>query len=205
MRLFSAIAIAAAALAALFWPDAARAAPEEQADAAAATAVDWPQFRFDDAHTGLNPLELTLGVQNVPGMTLKWQAQLGTLVDYSSPAVVDGIAYIGSSDGRLWAYPANGCGLALCKRPLWRSTSLAQIIGSPTVVGGIVYVGSQTSRFSNDGRLNAFAAQGCGTATCPPLWQGLAGTQSILQSSPAVAGGVVFVGAFDGRLYAFPA
>ena len=76
---------------------------------------------------------------------------------------------------------------------------------SPTVVDGIVYIGSQTSSRSNDGRLNAFAAAGCGQPTCAPLWQGVAGSQSILESSPAVAGGVVYVGAFDGRLYAFGA
>ena len=71
-------------------------------------------------------------------MAVQWQAQLGALVDYSSPAVVGGVAYIGSTDGRLWAYPADGCGQSLCTHPLWRSVSLAQIIDSPTVAGGIV-------------------------------------------------------------------
>src|SRR5206468_700980 len=73
------------------------------------------------------------------------------------------------------------------------------------VANGIVYVGSQTSFNNNDGKLNAFSAAGCGQAVCAPLWQGLAGPQSILESSPAVSGGTVFVGAFDGKLYAFAA
>ena len=68
-----------------------------------------------------------------------------------------------------------------------------------------MYVGSQTSFSNNDGKLNAFTAAGCGQTVCAPLWQGLAGPQSILDSSPAVANGVVFVGAFDGKLYAFDA
>lgn len=167
--------------------------------------VNWPQFRFDNNRTGFNRFETVLNRQNVPRLELSWQAQLGQLVDFSSPAVVDGVVYIGSTDGVLWAYPASGCGQDLCTTPLWRSTDLAQIRDSPTVKNGVVYVGSQTSFFSNDGKLNAFDAGGCGQDVCAPLWQGLAGRESILESSPAVAGGTVFVGAFDGKLYAFNA
>jgi outer membrane protein assembly factor BamB len=168
-------------------------------------AVNWTQFRFDDGHTGFNPFEHVLTRQNVPTLRLAWQAQLGQLVDFSSPAVVDGVAYIGSSDGRLWAYPADGCGQSLCTVPLWSSVGLGQIIDSPTVSNGIVYVGSQTSNNSNNGKLDAFSASGCGRQVCKPLWQGVAGPDSILMSSPTVANGSVFVGAFDGRLYAFNA
>ena len=172
---------------------------------AGAVTIDWPQFRFDNNHTGFNPFETVLNRTNVPTLRLAWQAQLGKLVDFSSPAVVGGIVYIGSSDGVLWAYPASGCGQSLCTTPLWKSTSLAQIIDSPTVSNGIVYVGSQTNFNSNDGKLNAFSASGCGQSVCAPLWQGLAGPQSILESSPAVSNGLVFVGSFDGKLYAFNA
>jgi outer membrane protein assembly factor BamB len=167
--------------------------------------TDWTQFRFDGGRTGFQPFENALTPSNVPMLQLSWQAQLGALVDYSSPAVVKGIAYIGSSDGRLWAFPASGCGQSICTTPVWRSTSLGQIIDSPTVVNGVLYVGSQTSASSNAGKLDVFAASGCGQATCAPLWQGAAGTQSILQSSPAVVGGRVYVGGFDGKLYVFNA
>jgi outer membrane protein assembly factor BamB len=172
---------------------------------APAADVNWPQFRFDQAHTGLNPLETTINRQNVSTLQLDWQAQLGAIVDFSSASVVDGVVYIASSDGRLWAYPADGCGSSFCATPLWSTTSLAQIIDSPTVVNGVVYVGSQTSPTSNDGKLNAFSAAGCGSSVCSPLWQGLAGTQSILESSPAVSHGFVYVGSFDHRLYVFDA
>ncbi len=172
---------------------------------AGATDIDWPQFRFDDAHSGLNPFETTLDASNVPRLQQLFAAQLTTLVDFSSPAVVNGVAYIGSDDGHLWAYPADGCGRSLCTQPLWVSTPLAQIIDAPTVANGIVYVGSQTSLTSAAGRLNAFAAAGCGQSTCAPLWQGIVGSQSVLQSSPTVAGDVVYVGSYDGMLYAFSA
>jgi outer membrane protein assembly factor BamB len=166
---------------------------------------DWTQFRFDNYRSGVQPFENILNTANVPMLQLAWQAQLGQLVDYSSPAVVNGVVYIGSSDGRLWAYPAAGCGQAICTTPLWASTSLAQIVDSPTVANGRVYVGSQTSFNSNDGKLDVFDAEGCGNPVCPPLWQGDAGPESILQSSPAVVGGRVYVGSYDGRLYVFDA
>jgi outer membrane protein assembly factor BamB len=173
--------------------------------AAFAVRTDWTQFRFDQNHTGVQPFENVLNASNVPMLQLAWQAQLGALVDYSSPAVVNGVAYIGSSDGRLWAFAAKGCGQPICTAPLWSSTSLGQIIDAPTVVNGRVYVGSQTSISSNAGKLNVFRANGCGQSVCPPIWQGVAGQQAILQSSPAVVGGRVYVGSYDGRLYVFNA
>lgn len=173
--------------------------------AASAAPIDWPQFRFDESHTGYNPFEHRLDASNVPTLRLAWAAQLGRLVFASSPTVAGGMVFLGSMDGTLWAYPAKGCGNELCTVPLWHSTGLAQIVDSATVQDGVVYVGSQTSFDDNDGRLSAFAAEGCGKSACPPLWQGRTGKDSILQSSPAVAGGRVYVGAYDGRLYAFDA
>lgn len=170
-----------------------------------AKTIDWPQFRFDNNHTGLNPYETVLNRGNVPKLRLLWQAQLGSLVDFSSPAVVNGVVYLGSSDGRIWAYPATGCGQMLCTQPLWSSISMGQIIDSPTVARGFVYIGSQTSPSSNDGKLDVFSAMGCGQSVCAPLWQGMAGSESILESSPVVANGRVFVGAFDRKLYVFNA
>ncbi len=167
--------------------------------------INWPQYRFDDNHTGFNPHEKILNKSNAPQLQLSWQGQLGKLVDYSSPAVVNGVAYLASSDGVLWAYSANGCGQSLCSSPVWQSTQIAQMIDSPTVAGGFVYVGSQTSFSSNDGKLDVFSATGCGQSVCPPLWQGIAGTDAILESSPAVAHGLVYVGAYDGKVYAFKA
>ena len=66
------------------------------------------------------------------------------------------------------------------------------------MANGVVYVGSFW-----DGKLNAFPAAGCGTRTCQPLWKGNAGT--FVESSPAVAGGRVFIGSGDAELKVFDA
>ena len=122
---------------------------------------------------------------------------------YDSPAVADGIVYVGtaSPQGALYAFPAAGCGTQYCTTPLWKSTPLSIIESSPTVANGVVYVGS-------DEGIYAFDAQGCGAAVCEPLWIGR--TEGMIDNSPAVADGVVYVGAGTslqggGRLYAFAA
>src|SRR6266516_1373430 len=56
-------------------------------------AVAWPQFHFNPAHTGFNPLETTISRQNVRNLALSWQAQLGNIVISSSPAVVGDVVY----------------------------------------------------------------------------------------------------------------
>ncbi|HEY3778805.1 MAG TPA: PQQ-binding-like beta-propeller repeat protein [Rhizomicrobium sp.] len=177
--------------------------------AARSADIDWPHFRFDKNHTGYQPFETTLSKDNIASAELLWEDDLDTggesFVYFSSPAVVNGVVYIGTDDGYLFAYSADGCGGGICETPLWKSTYIPQVIDSPAVANGIVYVGSQTNYFSAAGKLDAFAADGCGQSVCAPLWQGDAGPDSIIESSPAVWKGLVFVGAYDGKLYAFNA
>lgn len=172
--------------------------------ASSAGATDWTHFRYDQRHTGFQPHEHKIGADNAKFLHFSWQADLGgELIDFSSPAVAGGLVYIGTDQGVLVAYPAKGCGSDFCTEPAWQSVGLAQIVDSPTVANGVVYVGSQTNSQSNDGKLNAFAAQGCGLAHCAPLWQGDAGSESILASSPVVWNGLVFVGTYGAKLFAF--
>src|SRR5262249_2724110 len=67
-----------------------------------AFAADWPQFHSDVAHTGVNPSETSLSSANVAGLTETWSASIGPGGE-SSPAVVDGVAYVGSDDGAVYA------------------------------------------------------------------------------------------------------
>jgi outer membrane protein assembly factor BamB len=130
-----------------------------------------------------------------------WSGQMSSdFSSESSPAVANGLVYVGSNDGRLYVFDANGCGAALCQ-PLWTGMMSAGAgASSPLVEGGVVYLGT-----SND-RLFAFSASGCGSSTCSPLWAG-AGSGGNGFTAPAYANGVVYVTSLDsgGKLFAFPA
>jgi outer membrane protein assembly factor BamB len=130
-----------------------------------------------------------------------WKAILMGGGIYNSPAVVNGVVYVGTSstEGALYALDAAGCGTPFCV-PLWQSTPLNVIDSSPTVANGVVYVGSG---MVNPPGVYAFASQGCGTAVCPPLWRGE--TEDLVDNSPAVWNGIVYVGDTAGKLYAFDA
>lgn len=109
----------------------------------------------------------------------------------SSPAVVGGTVYVGSSDGHLYALDAATGALR------WKQRTGDVVHASPAVADGFVVVGSW------DGRLYAFDA-----TTGAPRWQFQAGVDPLManqqgfQSSPAIADGVVYVGCRDAHLYA---
>src|SRR5258708_2422585 len=119
-------------------------------------------------------------------VTFACEAILGDLVDFSSPRVVNGVVYVGSFDGKLYAFNANGCAPQTSCQPLWTGATGNDITPSPAVANGVVYIGSA------DHRLYAFPAKGCGNSSCAPLWTGKIGG-AILQSSPLVADAFVFV------------
>ena len=163
--------------------------------------AEWSQFRGGPAKQGsTTPSEIT--VANVPTLAPAWSAD----IDYAgtSPAVVDGIVYIGAGEvapPALFAFPAL-CAPFDCQ-PLWRAPLAAGTISSPAVAGGVVYIADYS------GTLYAFdatGAQGCSgvPTTCAPLWTASA-AGIISSSSPVVSGGRVFVGSEDDRLYAFDA
>ena len=66
---------------------------------------------------------------------------MGDIADNSSPAIANGVAYIGSFDGRLYAFDANGCGQDECQ-PLWSGATENDIQSSPAVMNNTVYISS---------------------------------------------------------------
>jgi hypothetical protein len=170
--------------------------------------TDWSQFHFDAAHSGFNPYENVIGPSNVSGLKTAWTAAPGIGSVGTSPAVAGGVVYVGSaSTFKLYAFSAagtTGCsGTPKTCQPLWTAATGGIALSSPTVAGWVVYFPSA------DGHFYAFSAAGTtgcsGTPkTCQPLWT--AAIASIGQgfSSPAVAGGVVYVNAAT-TLYAFSA
>ena len=101
----------------------------------------------------------------------------------SSPAVVNGVVYVGSEDNNLYTINAT-TGTFVWSYPIEN-----RVISSPAVVNGVVDVGS------NDNNLYTINA-----TTGAKLWNYTTG--SVVDSSPAVANGVVYVGSYDGNVYA---
>jgi outer membrane protein assembly factor BamB len=177
---------------------------------------DWPMFRFGPAHTGFTP-DTSISKDAVQGsMVLNWTGPTGsTSSSYgiiSSPAVANGVVYVGSFDNKLYAFDAAGntncSGSPNSCNPLWTATTGGLVGSSPAVVNGVVYVGS------DDHKLYAFDAAGntnCSGSpkTCQPLWTATLSDREDL-SSPTVANGIVYIGSGTSifgtnNLYAFDA
>ena len=101
-----------------------------------------------------------------------WTATTGDEI-FSSPAVSRGVVYVGSFDGKLYAFDAAGStncsGTPKTCFPQWTAPTGGGVFASPAVANGVVYVGSF------DDKLYAFSAAGTtgcsGTPkVCAPLW-----------------------------------
>src|SRR5712692_2159658 len=79
-----------------------------------AAQTDWTMFHLNSQHTGFNRFENTINRRNVKFLTRKWVGIAGDIVDFSSPAVVGGFVYLGSTDGNLYVFNADGCGGEVC-------------------------------------------------------------------------------------------
>jgi outer membrane protein assembly factor BamB len=167
---------------------------------ALAASGDWPQFQGGPAHLGYDAQEGILSPSNVANLGVAWTGASG--VPVFSPVVADGVVYVASGGGTLYAF-AVGCasGGGTCT-PLWTAAAGRAISSSPAVANGVVYVASR--EYDDNGTLYAFAV-GCasGGGTCTPLWTGSA--VWAMDTSPTVADGVVYVGDSAGKLYAFDA
>ncbi len=121
-----------------------------------------------------------------------WTARLG---GYTSPAAVaSGQVFVGGE--KLYAVAAKS-GAVIWSSPIGEMGSGAS---APAVAGRVVFIGSET------GRVFAFAAAGCGAATCAPLWSAQLASPTrgaATVYAPAVADGMVFATIYPGTLFAF--
>jgi outer membrane protein assembly factor BamB len=147
--------------------------------------TNWTEFGFTSKNKRSNPYENALNPSTVGSIDLDWSFTTGAAVE-SSPAVANGVVYVGSYDGNVYALNAT------TGAKLWSFTTADYVLSSPAVANGVVYVGSDDS---NVYALNA--------STGAKLWSFTTGSGVL--SSPAVANGVVYVGSYDGNVYALNA
>jgi outer membrane protein assembly factor BamB/serine/threonine protein kinase len=139
-------------------------------------------FGFNAQHTRFNPFEEILSPEHITTVRA-WTAYTGGAIGFSSAVVANGVVYIGSHDGKLYALNA------ISGKRMWVAATHGSIDSSPALANGLVYIGS------GDHKLYAFDAQ-----TGKMQWSFATGGP--IDSSPMLAYGVLYVGSRDGKLYA---
>lgn len=166
-----------------------------------AFAQDSAMFRGNLQHTGV------YAAAGVPQFSrVKWKFATHGKV-YSSPAVANGMAFIGSTDHNLYAVDlATGA-------EKWKFTTESRVTSSPAVSEGVVYFGSMDANFyavdASTGKLKwKFKMDGEHRYTATHLHGAMPEAEAMpdpfdfYSSSPAVSGGLVYFGSGDGNVYA---
>ncbi len=141
---------------------------------------------FDVQHSHVNPYEKIITPANVSSLKQAWSLNTGGTI-FSSATVANGIVYISSNGGKLYAIDA------ITGHVFWSANIGSNDFGNaPTVANGVVYMGAP------DDNLYAFDAR-----TGHILWK--APTQGRIGSSPALSNGVIYIGSDDFNIYAIDA
>jgi outer membrane protein assembly factor BamB len=94
--------------------------------------TDWVQLGFNRAHTSFNVFENVLNPTNISNLTQYWSTNIGTW--YASPAIVNNIAYVGSTDGSVYALNATNGSI------VWSQSYGSDSGSSPEVINNVVYL-----------------------------------------------------------------
>ena len=156
-------------------------------------AQDWPMFGQDVTNSA-SPQQTSLTQGNVGRLQLKWTFTTGGDVS-ARAALVNGVLYFPDWAGNLYAVNANS-GQTVWSHQLSYYGLAAGTVSrtSPAVANGVVYIGTQynASDPTSSGWLLAINA-----ANGQLLWKKQPDTSNafpVITASPAVAGGVVYVG-----------
>jgi eukaryotic-like serine/threonine-protein kinase len=160
-------------------------------------------FRGDAAHLGVYD-------SAAPALaSVRWRFPTKARI-VSSPAVAGGAVYVGSYDGNVYAVSeADGT-------QIWKYATNGPVNSSPAVANGLVFVSSLDGRvYAIDARTGAqkwrFATGGERRFTAPgihgimPRDETMPDPFDVFLSSPAIAGGTVYVGSGDHNVYALDA
>ncbi len=170
----------------------------------ASLSQDAPMFRGDLQHTGVYN---SAGFAKLDGV--KWKFHTSGRV-ISSPAVVKGVVYAGSTDCNLYAIDADTGNLK------WKFETKGWVVSSPAVDSGTVYFESYDSNFyavdASSGQLKwKFQTGGERHYTgkhlhyLQPAAESMPDPWDVYLSSPSVWKGAVYFGSGDGNVYALDA
>jgi len=160
-------------------------------------------FRGDLTHSGHYD---SAAPQN---LEVRWSFQTSEAI-VSSPAVADGVVYVGSSDNFLYAIDA------VTGKQRWKFDAHGNVSSSPAISAGVVYVvsldgnlyaidatsGDQKWAFATKGEKRHTAA---GINCTAPATELMPDPWDLFLSSPAVADGIVYFGSGDNFVYAIDA
>lgn len=152
------------------------------------TAVGDDQVVYTDSSGTVTVLEVATG-------TVAWRSDLGSVGASTQGTVTPELILVGTSDRRLVALPAGGCGAATCA-PLWSGTT-DQTVTSVVAAGDVAYAAT------SEGSILAFDLAGCGEPTCDPLARVSIGPGRFISGGPIVHNGTVIASTADGRVVAF--
>jgi outer membrane protein assembly factor BamB len=219
-----AIAVPASAVPGTHYISAVQRSTDGGAQAAFTVSTPWAEVGFTTNGKRNNPYENVLNVNNAPGLDYEWSYATNSFLLESSPAVVNGVVYVGSYDENVYAINA------ATGSKLWSFKTTDNVNSSPTVVNGVVYVGSlsfyalnaangsQIWSFSEGGYTYSSAAVSNGlvyfaggnnnvyavnASTGTQVWTFATG--DLLYTAPAVANGAVYISSSDGNVYALNA
>lgn len=143
---------------------------------------DWSSYRHDSSNAGVSASKASNAVPY-------WQFNTGDKVR-ATPTVANGVVYVGSNNGVLYALNAQSGAL------IWQYSSGSQIESSAAVADGVVFVGILWD--GSHGYVDAINA-----TTGARIWR--FATNSGIESSPTVVNGVVYIGSYSGCIYALNA
>jgi outer membrane protein assembly factor BamB len=148
-------------------------------------AFSWPAYGFDPARTHSAPLRLR------PPFRIAWKVYADSSFIEFPPVLASGRLFFGTNHGLVLAVQATSGQIA------WHRQFAGCIASSPAVGNGVVYVGLMDPppcRGSAPSFLVALDARSGRT-----LWRFGAGA---IEASPLLAGGRVYFGSWDHRVYA---
>ena len=139
-------------------------------------AEDWHMFMHNLGFSGVSP-----DTNLTPPLKLLWKFKTGGPL-HASPVIANGILYIGSTDGKLYALDAKQWGVK------WVFDAEDTIRHSATVLGNQVYFSARNNK------IYALDAK-----TGEKLWEYK--TKSWMDAPPVVSDNKVYVGVFPSKIY----